>query len=168
MGRERFQLWVHLMVLMSNEGLCVYCEDAESEVMDHVIPLAKGGPHHWKNLVPACIACNESKGDRLFPRWLMEIEANPRGWEQLTIRDACEVIHKEQNGAIERIEAVYAEIANEKRIKWFINNTWLGVPESKAFIDQWRGEILREKERAAREAGYPPPPPLPYFDWRTR
>ncbi|PCG83919.1 hypothetical protein CIB93_22125 [Streptomyces sp. WZ.A104] len=148
------------MVLMANEGLCVYCEDAESEVMDHVIPLAKGGPHHWKNLVPACTACNESKGDRLFPRWLMEIDANPRGWKCLTIRDACKVIHEEQIRAIERIEAVSAEMANEKRIKWFINNTWLGVPEGKVFIDRWRKEILGGKELAAREAGYPPPPPL--------
>ncbi|MFD7625257.1 HNH endonuclease [Streptomyces sp. NPDC059851] len=146
------------MVLMSNEGLCVYCEDAESEVMDHVIPLAKGGPHHWKNLVPACTACNESKGDRLFPRWLMEIEANPKGWAHLTIRDVCEIIHEEQNRAIERIEAASAEIANEKRIKWFVNNTWLGVPESRAFIDRWRRELIGEKELAARQAGYPLPP----------
>ncbi|MFF5449221.1 HNH endonuclease [Streptomyces sp. NPDC012888] len=144
---------------MSNEGLCVYCEDAESEVMDHVIPLAKGGPHHWKNLVPACTPCNESKGDRLFPRWLMEIEANPKGWTHLTIRDACEIIHEEQNRAVARVESASTEIANEKRIKWFINNTWLGVPENRAFIDRWRKEILGEKELAARRAGYPPPAP---------
>ncbi|MCV7039691.1 HNH endonuclease [Mycolicibacterium moriokaense] len=28
-------------------------------------PLAKGGGHERANLVPACIACNSSKRDRL-------------------------------------------------------------------------------------------------------
>ncbi len=43
---------------------CVYCGDP-SEHMDHVIPLARGGTHEIDNLVPACKACNLSKGSKL-------------------------------------------------------------------------------------------------------
>ncbi|MFC0052978.1 HNH endonuclease [Streptomyces actinomycinicus] len=51
-----------MMVLTAHNGRCVYC-GAESEVMDHVIPLAGGGMHSTQNLVPACDDCNQSKSD---------------------------------------------------------------------------------------------------------
>ncbi len=43
--------------------LCSYCLSA-SQLYDHVIPLEKGGLDHISNLVPACISCNTSKGDK--------------------------------------------------------------------------------------------------------
>lgn len=36
--------------------------------LDHVHPLARGGPHTVANLVPACRRCNRSKGARPSPR----------------------------------------------------------------------------------------------------
>ena len=33
---------------------------------DHVIPLAKGGPHHADNIRPSHALCNIRKGDRLM------------------------------------------------------------------------------------------------------
>jgi 5-methylcytosine-specific restriction endonuclease McrA len=36
------------------------------EHVDHVIPLALGGPHCLSNLRPACRACNLSKGAKLY------------------------------------------------------------------------------------------------------
>ncbi|MFD4997376.1 HNH endonuclease [Streptomyces buecherae] len=144
---------------MANDGFCVYCQSAVSEVMDHVIPLRKGGRHHWRNLVPCCTPCNESKGDRLFPRWLMQIEENPKGWNHLSLRDACEVIHLGQMEAVQRIESTQQEIADSRRRQWFISNTWLGCPSSVEFIERWRWEIIEAKELAARSEGYPPVPP---------
>jgi len=47
---------------------CVYCAtclDLESATLDHVYPVARGGPHVLGNLVSACGPCNRMKGDTL-------------------------------------------------------------------------------------------------------
>ena len=42
---------------------CHYCGTDPGGTVDHVVPLAHGGPWaHW-NLVPACGPCNNRKGD---------------------------------------------------------------------------------------------------------
>ena len=43
---------------------CLYCGDPADHV-DHFIPLSRGGLHVISNLVPACAACNTSKGNKL-------------------------------------------------------------------------------------------------------
>lgn len=48
---------------------CVYC-GSPYEHADHVIPLSRGGAHSRDNLVPACAACNLSKGAKLLEEWL--------------------------------------------------------------------------------------------------
>lgn len=44
-------------------GLCWVCR-APYEAIDHVKPLAKGGPHMVANLRPICTGCNTRKRDR--------------------------------------------------------------------------------------------------------
>ena len=47
---------------------CVYCAIAltpDTATIDHVIPLSRGGTHAPANLVVACHACNQLKGDAL-------------------------------------------------------------------------------------------------------
>jgi 5-methylcytosine-specific restriction endonuclease McrA len=51
-----------------SEGPCVYC-GASAEVVDHIVPLARGGAEHADNLVPACEACNSAKRARLLGEW---------------------------------------------------------------------------------------------------
>jgi 5-methylcytosine-specific restriction endonuclease McrA len=47
---------------------CAYCGKVEIPLtMDHVIPVSKGGQHTASNVVPACLRCNLSKGDRPAP-----------------------------------------------------------------------------------------------------
>ena len=43
-------------------GRCLYCGEA-SESIDHIHPLSRGGMSVTENCVPACLACNGSKGD---------------------------------------------------------------------------------------------------------
>jgi 5-methylcytosine-specific restriction endonuclease McrA len=50
------------------EGPCVYCAEP-AEVVDHVIPLARGGWEHEDNLVPACKPCNLAKHSKLLGEW---------------------------------------------------------------------------------------------------
>lgn len=40
---------------------CFYCGAAETDCVDHLFPLVKGGTDHWWNLARACTACNSSK-----------------------------------------------------------------------------------------------------------
>ena len=43
-------------------GKCAYCLKAEATDMEHVVPLADGGVHGLRNLVPSCAPCNRRKG----------------------------------------------------------------------------------------------------------
>lgn len=47
--------------------LCAYCANpcTECATIDHLIPLSRGGDNRLENLVMACRACNELKGDLL-------------------------------------------------------------------------------------------------------
>lgn len=49
---------------------CVYCGAKERLSLDHIIPLASGGPHAEDNLVVACSRCNSSKGSKPLADWL--------------------------------------------------------------------------------------------------
>jgi hypothetical protein len=49
---------------------CAYCRRTDRPLtQDHVIPIVDGGGHTAENVVPACLTCNCSKGDR--PIWTM-------------------------------------------------------------------------------------------------
>ena len=46
---------------------CQYCGDEfpyKDLTLDHVMPVSRGGPKSWKNLVTACHKCNHKKGNR--------------------------------------------------------------------------------------------------------
>ena len=53
-------------------GRCAYC-GGPHEHMDHVKPIAKGGPHCLANLRPACAKCNMKKNDMDPKRWLARV-----------------------------------------------------------------------------------------------
>lgn len=45
-------------------GHCCWICRGPYQAVDHVKPLAKGGPHMLANLRPICTRCNSSKNDR--------------------------------------------------------------------------------------------------------
>lgn len=52
--------WAAMKAAYNN--CCAYCgKPCERLTMDHVIPLARGGPHVAANIVPACRPCNSRK-----------------------------------------------------------------------------------------------------------
>lgn len=59
--------WKRLIVRAG--GVCTYCPNRGPLVMDHVIPLARGGRHSIGNVTPACVPCNSSKSARLLADW---------------------------------------------------------------------------------------------------
>jgi len=49
---------------------CAYCGGNDGGIhMDHVVPLSRGGRHAIGNVLPACQACNLSKGAKLVAEW---------------------------------------------------------------------------------------------------
>ena len=52
-------------------NVCVYCGKAKQLGPDHVVPISKGGSNYIKNILPACISCNSSKGARTFEEYLI-------------------------------------------------------------------------------------------------
>jgi len=54
-------------------GQCWYCgvhiNPYVDFCIDHLIPLARGGPDEIENLVPACQHCNQSKHSKLLGEW---------------------------------------------------------------------------------------------------
>lgn len=57
-------------ILMASEGRCKYCNKLVGMnylIVEHAIPLAKGGGHVKENIVAACERCNSRKGTRSSP-----------------------------------------------------------------------------------------------------
>lgn len=48
---------------------CVYCGSSEDLTLDHVHPKARGGHDTTRNVVPACLSCNQSKGSSHWLSW---------------------------------------------------------------------------------------------------
>jgi HNH endonuclease len=47
-------------------GLCFYCLRqcvARGRVLDHVVPVVRGGSNSYRNLVSCCLECNAQKGE---------------------------------------------------------------------------------------------------------
>lgn len=51
---------------------CAYC-GGEWSHLDHVKPIAKGGPHCLANLRPACGPCNRRKSSKMPAQWFAEL-----------------------------------------------------------------------------------------------
>ncbi len=52
--------WLH--AVKDHRGYCAYCRINPYEVLEHFVPLARGGGTTAQNCVPACSSCNTSKG----------------------------------------------------------------------------------------------------------
>ena len=54
---------------------CVYCgkELTDKEItQDHIIPITKSGHYISQNIVPCCLVCNSSKGNKDWEEWYKE------------------------------------------------------------------------------------------------
>lgn len=67
--RQRQRWGIRFHVLERDHFRCHWCGTPAREtklVIDHVIPLAKGGEDHPRNMVAACAPCNGGKSDILL------------------------------------------------------------------------------------------------------
>ena len=48
---------------------CFKCGSMESQSLDHIIPISRGGNHSVGNIMTLCFTCNASKNARLLVEW---------------------------------------------------------------------------------------------------
>jgi len=65
---------IHRIVFELDNCECVYCGNKEQLSIDHVIPASKGGSGNIKNLVTACMKCNQKKHARTPKEAGMELK----------------------------------------------------------------------------------------------
>ncbi|GGU31583.1 HNH endonuclease [Streptomyces lavendofoliae] len=162
--RRYFPLWEELAVLTAHGGRCVYCL-APSEVKDHVIPLARGGDDAPRNLVPACNACNDAKGDRT-PLEFAALRLHPGVWKpgghpgsQRLVNEFDRLRHTYPIW-VERIEFTQIEIVDSRRRAWFhhdLRSTYFNAPTTPTI--RVKAAICRAlgagHTAAAQAAGWP-------------
>ncbi len=67
-------------VMARDQYTCQYCGSQPGKshlTMDHVVPRSKGGLSVWENVVTACGACNQRKGNRLPSEANMSLRSKP-------------------------------------------------------------------------------------------
>lgn len=63
------QTWQLILETFSNQ--CAYCGNKNVPLtIDHWVPVTRGGTNDPWNLIPACRACNASKGDKTPSEWI--------------------------------------------------------------------------------------------------
>lgn len=75
---------------------CQYCGSAATTI-DHIVPISKGGPSTWKNLVAACWSCNNKKGSKPLTETGMTLRRPaeaPSPWENWKIRSQPDCNHR--------------------------------------------------------------------------
>lgn len=67
--------WAWLSCLAYFDGACAYCGTTRARLTaDHLVPKSKGGSDDPSNIVPACEACNEAKGDQEWHDFMINRE----------------------------------------------------------------------------------------------
>lgn len=71
-GEIHLDFWRAIFELFETK-VCLYCGKYDQAlVMDHFIPLARGGRTEAGNLLPCCAPCNHSKGAKMPDQWVLE------------------------------------------------------------------------------------------------
>jgi hypothetical protein len=72
LGRAGRAMWAAIKERYGHR--CVYCKTRRRALtMDHLVPLAAGGPNTWDNIVPACMACNVHKSAGAAPPFQLNL-----------------------------------------------------------------------------------------------
>ena len=73
-GKTRKQIpdLIRELIFQRSEHTCSYCgvdDQEEKLVIDHIVPVAKGGSDSTENLTASCFMCNSRKGDMTLDEW---------------------------------------------------------------------------------------------------
>lgn len=60
--------WEQILIDFDNK--CAYCGSQEKLCQEHFIPVSKGGGYTKRNILPACLSCNNKKRNKHPADWL--------------------------------------------------------------------------------------------------
>lgn len=111
-------LWVWIMVLTAYGRRCVYCDERQSQTLEHETPLAgRAGRDVWWNLVPACDRCNSWKQKKSAVEWARDMKLHHAHPKAGFARHALPL--RVVEGISERVVQVQREIRDPARRQWF-------------------------------------------------
>lgn len=87
-------------ILMRDMYSCQYCHKTLAPgllTLDHVQPRSRSGASTWENLVAACFACNNRKGDRTPDEAGMPLDRVPRPFSLHTSRHLIRMSGEREN-----------------------------------------------------------------------
>lgn len=94
---------------VKNENECIYCGSRGEIQWDHIRARSKGG----STVVPACPACNQSKGSKQLMVWFRYLKSNnPEKWKQI-----CEFNKYKRHEIANKIRCVRDGISYTKYLK---------------------------------------------------
>lgn len=98
---------------------CFYCNGRDKLGLDHVVPLARGGPNELTNLVCCCLSCNISKrnGDRPG-RWSWDHEVCAicgTTDRRHAARGYCTLCYRRAFGPSREVHAAYERARRERK-----------------------------------------------------
>lgn len=64
----------HVGRIYSIYDSCLYCGSKKNLVIDHIVPISRGGETTFDNLALACSRCNDDKCGKLISEWLNPLE----------------------------------------------------------------------------------------------
>ncbi|WP_329595095.1 HNH endonuclease [Streptomyces sp. NBC_01005] len=106
------------MVLTAHGGRCAYCDERQSETLEHEAPLASGkGRDIWWNLVPACDRCNSWKQKRSAVERVLNMKLHHAHPKVGFCRNSLP-LHVVK-GVKDRIAEVKRELRDAPRRTWF-------------------------------------------------
>jgi hypothetical protein len=103
-------------VILERDKMCAYCGSAEKLVIDHIVPVIRGGWTAEDNLIAACKGCNAGKAGRLpheagltpiTPEFQNIVTLAVTEWSRL--QKSC---HGDRNGTVTCSEAEAEQIQN--------------------------------------------------------
>ncbi|WP_406154130.1 HNH endonuclease [Streptomyces anulatus] len=145
----------------------MYCQ-RKSQVMDHVIPWARGGADDMSNLVPACHNCNNMKNDKTPAEWWTArwLEGSWRGngtpskggWslglQDVGLRELYLQGVEQTLDIIGAVEEVLKEIQDQQRAAWFLWNMPFDYPNGFFGVETYRGWCASRIEQGKAD-GWP-------------
>ena len=91
-GKHKVPTLTNSVLFKRDQHLCMYCghQFGNSKLTrDHVMPVSRGGPNKWENVVAACVSCNHKKADRTPEEAglkLLAVPYAPNAAEQLILQ----------------------------------------------------------------------------------
>jgi len=155
---------VEVRKVKNDYSSCAYCNSTEKLIIEHLIPVSRGGNNHPHNLVMACERCNIQKFDRTPDEFFLLYPKKKEVFLQLDLnRNKLRAINdpkyqekrskrEKENWTQEKSALLYSmyELASrEKILEQFPLCTW-GAIRGKIEKDKKNGIIIPERFNAGR------------------